>query len=100
MIKISLIKDHFSPLDGNLSLDRLLHEHYDDVVLSCDEPYYKIRGNLERATSEYISRQLPHEYIAKWDESTEGYHKQQNLTKEIPPKIDELRFRIILQRGE
>ena len=100
MIKISLNKDYFSPLDGDLSLERLLHLRNDDVVLSCDEPLYKIGGNLERASAEYISRLLPHEFIAKWDESTERYHIQQNLTKESPAKIDELRFRVILQRVE
>lgn len=100
MIKISLINDHFSPLDGDLSLERLLQQHHDDVILSCYEPRYKMGGNLERASAEYISRQLPHEYIAKWDESTERYHMQQNLTKELPAKIDELIFRVILQRLE
>jgi len=100
MIKISLIKESFSPLDGYLNLERLLNEHHEDVVLSCDEPRYKMGGNLERATAEYISNLLPHGYIAKWDESTEGYHMQRNHAKELPVKIDELRFSVILQRVE
>ena len=100
MIKISLIKDYFSPLDGDLNVERLLHEHQDDVVLSCDEPRYMMGGHLEQASAEYISRLLPHEFIAKWDGSTEGYHMQQNPTRELPAKIDELRFRVILQRSE
>ena len=100
MIKLSLIKDCYSPLDGDLSLERLLHEHHDDVVLRCDEPRFKTGGYLERAAAEYISRLLPHEYIAKWDKSTEGYHVQQNRIKELPVKIDELKFRVILQRVE
>ena len=100
MIKLSLINGHFSSLDGDLNLERLLRDRCDDVVLSCDEPRHKMRGHLERASAEFISGLLPHKYIAKWDESTVGSRLKQNLTKELPAQIDELRLRVVLKEVE
>jgi hypothetical protein len=100
MIKLSLIHDFFSPSDGELNVDRLIHDHLDDVVLSCNEPRYRVGGDLERASAAYLSKFLPCDYVAKWDESTEGYHKQQNYTRDLPAIIDELRFKVLLQKVE
>lgn len=100
MIQLSLVHDYFSPLDGNLNLDKLLHEHYEDVVLSCDEPRYRMGGRLERMSAAYLSKLLPHDYVVIWDESTEGYHEQHNNIRELPAKIDELRFRVLLQKAK
>lgn len=100
MIKILLLNRYFSPLGGDLNLDKLLRDYQEEVLLSCDEPRNRIGGDLERATAEYLSTLLPHEYVAKWDESTEGYHMQQNDSKELPARIDELRFKVLLQKTE
>ena len=96
MIKISLIRGEFSPLNGEVDVSKLLGDRYDDVVLSCEEPRYKTNGYLERTTANYISNLLPCSYVAKWDGSTEGYHIQNSHVRESPAIIDELRFKVLL----
>ena len=100
MLKLTLINGDYSPLDGNLNLERLLQKHYDDVVLSCDEPFYKVGNGLERESANYLTTLLPHDYQAVWDESEEGYRKQKSSAREMPPRINELRFGVVLQKRQ
>ena len=98
MIKLSLINGKFSLLDGDLNLERLLHEHQDDVMLSCNEPRYKMGGILEQAAANYLSSLLPFGYTTRWDESAVGYSIRKNKKRELPPIIKELRFKVLLQK--
>lgn len=100
MIKLCLLKGHYFSLDDNLSLETLIQNRQDDVLLSCNEPRYMTDGHLERAAAEFLSKLLPHGYVAKWDESTIGYHMMRKHDKELPARIDELRFKVLLQEAK
>lgn len=96
MIELVLLNDYFSLLNENLNIERLLNEHEEDVMLSCDEPYSRTGGEIEHEAARYISSLLPNGYIAIWDRFTEGYRMQKNPTRELPPRIQELRFKVLL----
>ena len=100
MIKLCLIHDYFSPLEGDLKVEKLMREKQDDVILNCDEPRHKMGGKLEQAAAEYLSSLLPFGNVVQWDKSTEGYHIKQNSARELPARIDELRFRVLLKKEE
>jgi len=99
MINLNLQNDVFSPLTDKCQVETLIQRHYDDVVLHCNEPYYKTGGELEKASAEYITKHLPQDYSAQWDQSTIGYREQNNPIKELPRKISELRFRVLLSNN-
>ena len=82
MIKLNLTHDLFSSQDGNLDLERLLREKKASVLLSCDEPYYKLGGELQRQTVAYLNSLLPIERTVHWDEKEVGY-KSKNQDKSL-----------------
>lgn len=89
MIKLNLIHGSFSSQDGNLDLERLLLEKKASVLLSCDEPYYKLGGELQRQTAAYLSSLLPIEKPVHWDGKEVGY-KNKNQEESLPHHITEM----------
>lgn len=92
MINLNLTDGSFSSQDGNLDLERLLHEKKDSVSLSCDEPYYKLGGELQRQTATYLSSLLPIERPVHWDGKEVGY-KNKDQEKSLPHHITEMIIR-------
>lgn len=97
MIKLFLRDGMYSAFDECIDLRSLLKNKHDEVILSCDEPRYKMRGEIENRTAAFLSSCLPHNYYAIWDKNDEGYIVQKNAERRLPPKISELRFGILLK---
>lgn len=97
MIRLCLIDGNFSSQDDNLDLDTLMINKHDDVVLSCDE-YYPTVGSLEKAAAGYVSLLLPHGYHAQWDGKEVSTRRQKVDPKLSNPRINELRFKLILRK--
>lgn len=98
MIKLSLIKGCYSSLDDSLNLDTLLQKRQETVLLSCNEPRYKMGGDLEQGAANYLSSLLPWGYTAKWDNLEECCCLSRKREKTLPAMINSLRFRVILQQ--
>lgn len=100
MIKLSLRNGCYSSLDGSIDLETLLQKRQDLVLLSCDEPLYRTGGNLEQEAASYLSSLLPLGYVARWDHLEEGYCTSKETVRTLPSMINELRFRVFLQRAK
>ena len=97
MIRLCLLDGRFSSLDDNLDLTILMRNRIDDVILSCDEFLPNI-GRLENEAAEYVSSLLPYGFKAQWDENEVGFRNQKVDPKFSNPRINELRFKLILEK--
>lgn len=100
MIKLFLRDDQFSSFYESLDLGLLLKNKHDEVILSCDEPRYKMRGDIENRAVAFLSSCLPRNYHAIWDKKEEGYIIQKNAERRLPPIISELRFGVLLKEKD
>ena len=97
MIRLCLIDGNISSQDDSLDLDTLMINKHDDVVISCDE-FYPAIGSLEKAAADFITSLLPYGYQAQWDGNEVCTRNQKVDPKLSNPRINELRFKLILRK--